>query len=95
MKFMIILQVILMFKNKKLKIWLLKFSLFFSPDKFCFEEDHEAQDKHVPVCLALVVHDVECLCHVTVAVITEDVVNAVTVDLGSVSHAHVPTGGTA
>lgn len=51
------------------------------PDKLCLEEDHEAEDEHVPVVLAVVVHDVEGLCDVTMAVITEQVMNAVTVDL--------------
>jgi hypothetical protein len=61
------------------------------PDKFGFEEDHEAEDKHVPVGLSAVAHDVEGLGHVAVAVITEEIVNPVAVDLGGLGDAHVPT----
>jgi hypothetical protein len=64
----------------------------FVPDKFSLEEDHETEDKHVPVILALVVHDVERLGDVTVAVITEQVVDAVTVDLRRFGDPQVPPG---
>ena len=61
------------------------------PDKFCLEEDHEAENKHVPVGLAPEVHDVEGLRDMAVAVITEEVVNAVAVDLRRLGHTQVPT----
>ena len=61
-----------------------------SPNKLSFEENPKAEHYHVPVALALIVHDVQGLGHMTVAVITEEVVDSMAVDLGSLCNTQVP-----
>ena len=61
-----------------------------SPNKLSFEENPKAEDNHVPVALALIVHDVQGLGHVTVAVITEEVVDSMAIDLRSLCNTLVP-----
>ena len=56
-----------------------------SPNKLSFEENPKAEHYHVPVALALIVHDVQGLGHVTVAV-----VDSMAVNLGSLCNTQVP-----
>ena len=60
------------------------------PNELCLEEDHKAEDEHIPVVLAIVLHYVEGFGHMTVAIITEQIMNAMAVNLGGFSDTKVP-----
>ena len=58
------------------------------------DEHEDCQCDHVPAGGAVVLHDVEGPGHVTVAVVTAEVVHPPAVDVGRLAHTSVVGGGT-